>query len=295
MNFFHKFYKYIIINKIIVELIMNLEKYLTEVPTKMKYDKLSRETKFEQYLMEISFPPTSPFSSNQKTIVSVDFTSDCPKRRAGNPCPYCYVEYKREIGFNAKKVYDYKGYNNELKNIKKFNPNVVKDINNSGGLRLFSFGDYIPEHDKDIKAMLDDAARIGLDIKVITKVPEFVYKYHNHPAVRVINISTDFVGHGVDHELAKELKSKYNKVVIRTVVLKDVDLEDDFMKYVDIITFNHENLHVKGFKKYSKKQIQDYYKKTKNLGICCITGKCATCPIKCGKRKYSQTCLMMEV
>jgi len=249
------------------------------------------------YINEITFKRTSAFSKNDKTLVSIDFTTDCPKRRANNACPYCYVEYKRKIGFNAKTVYDYRGYDNELKNRKKFTPEVVKELNKAGGIRLFSFGDYMPEHDKDIKAMLDDAAKIGVDIKVITKVPDFVYKYHDHPAIKNINISTDMIGSGVDHNLAIELKKKYNKVSIRTVVLNKKDLEDDFMEYVDIVTFNHENLGVDftNFKmgKENKEFVKKYIKDHPSVGVCCITGKCSTCPIKCGKRQYSQTCLMM--
>jgi hypothetical protein len=252
--------------------------------------------KFNDYLNEISFKKTSAFASGQKTVVSVDFTSDCPKRRAGHACPYCYVEYKREINFNAKLVYDYKAYDNELKDRKKFNPEMVKELNDAGGIRLFSFGDYMPENDKDIEAFLNDAEKINLDVKVITKVPEFVYKYHDYPAVKTINISTDMLPadrkSGVDHDIARELKAKYKKVIIRTVILNDKDLEDDFMKYVDIVTFNHENLQKKGFKKYSKKEVMEYYKKHPELGVCCITGKCSTCPIKCRQRDFSQTCLM---
>lgn len=252
--------------------------------------------RLDNYLIEIAFKPTSSFAGNQKTIASVDFTTDCPKRRAGNPCPYCYVEYKRDIKFNAKLVYNYKEYDNELKNRKKFTPEVIKELNDAGGIRLFSFGDYMPEHDKDITAFLNDAEKIGLDVKVITKVPEFVYKYHDFPAIKTINISTDMLSPelsaGVRHDIAKELKNKYKKVIIRTVILNKSDLENDFMKYVDLVTFNHENLQKKGYHKFTKKEIADYYKEHPEHGVCCITGKCSTCPIKCGKRQFSQTCLM---
>ena len=247
---------------------MKLLKYINEVTAKEKEIRL--KYKDTPYLNEIYFNKNSAFGGNQKTVVSVDFTTDCPKRRAGTACPYCYVEYKREINFNAKTVYDYKAYNNELKNRKKFTPEVVKELN--------------------------DAAKIDLDVKVITKVPEFVYKYHDYPAIKVINISTDMLPadkkSGVDHNIARELKAKYKKVQIRTVILKTSDLEDDFMKYVDVVTFNHENLQKKGFHKFSKKEIKAYYEAHPENGVCCITGKCATCPIKCGQRNYSGECLM---
>jgi len=216
----------------------------------------------------------------------------------------CYVEVARRIKerkpkfYLAKKVYDYRAYNHELIKRKVFkNPETIKMINDSGGLRLFSFGDYMPEHDNDIKGLLDDAAKIGLDVKAITKVPEFVYKFHDYPALKEINISIDFIGHGIEHKTALELQKKYKKVSIRAVVLNDKELEDDFMEYVDIITFNHEKLGDvdigKSIKNYSKKEIQKFFKDNPKYGVCCITGRCATCPIKCGKRKYSQDCLML--
>jgi len=216
----------------------------------------------------------------------------------------CYVEVARRIKerkpkfYLAKKVYDYRAYNHELIKRKVFkNPETIKMINDSGGLRLFSFGDYMPEHDNDIKGLLDDAAKIGLDVKAITKVPEFVHKFHDYPALKEINISIDFIGHGIEHKTALELQKKYKKVSIRAVVLNDKELEDDFMEYVDIITFNHEKLGDvdigKSIKNYSKKEIQKFFKDNPKYGVCCITGRCATCPIKCGKRKYSQDCLMM--
>ena len=273
---------------------MKLLKYINEITEHEKEIRL--KYKDTPYLTEISFGKDSPFASNQKTVVTVDFTTDCPKRRAGNPCPYCYVEYKREIKFNAKTVYDYKAYNNELKNRKKFTPEVVKELNDAGGIRLFSFGDYMEENDKDIEAFLNDAAKIDLDVKVITKVPEFVYKYHDYPAIKVIDISTDMLPAdkkaGIDHNLAREIKEKYRKVKIRTVVLTKKDLEDDFMQYVDVITFNHENLQKKGYHKFTKAEIKAYYEAHPENGVCCITGKCATCPIKCGQRNYSGECLM---
>lgn len=273
---------------------MRLEKYITESLAAEK--EIRARYKDTPYLKEISFNKNSAFASNQKTVISVDFTTDCPKRRAGNPCPYCYVEYKREIKFNAKTVYDYRAYNNELKNRKKFTPEVVKELNAAGGIRLFSFGDYMQENDKDIEEFLNDANKINLDVKVITKVPEFIYKYHDYPAIKVIDISTDMLSSdkksGVDHNLARELKTKYRKVKIRTVVLNKSDLEDDFMKYVDVVTFNHENLQKKGYHKFTKKEIKEYYDTHPENGVCCITGKCATCPIKCGQRSYSGECLM---
>jgi hypothetical protein len=238
-------------------------------------------------MLRISFENNSAFASNQKTLLSVDFTSNCPKRRSGNPCSYCYVEYNRNIKFNPKTVYDYRAYNGELKNTKKFNDRNIKKLNDMGGIRLFSFGDYMPEHDNDITNFLNDAYEIGLYVKAITKVPEFIYKYHDYPALKVINISTDLVGHGVDHNLARELKSKYPKVLIRVAIMKDEELENDFINECDVITFNHKHLKKLGYRKFKKDEIEKYQAEHKNVGVCCITGKCESCDVKCGYSKLA--------
>lgn len=89
----------------------------------------------------INFSGTA-FSNSKKTMVTVDFTTNCPKRRAGNPCPYCYVEVARRIKerkpkfYLAKKVYDYRAYNHELIKRKVFkNPETIIIV--SGFLKTF--------------------------------------------------------------------------------------------------------------------------------------------------------------
>ena len=219
----------------------------------------------------------SCISSNSKTIQSVDFTTDCPKRRNGNACKYCYVEDAREMGFNAKKVINYTKYNNE---VLKFSEKKIEKLNAIGGLRLFSFGDYMPEHYNDVKQLLDDALIKNLKIKAITKVPEFVIKFANHPAISVIHVSVDNVEDGMDIEVAKLLKVVYSKVKIRTVVMRDEDIEA--VKFADVFTFNHAKMLKKkyGYKKYNKVEVAEWNEKL-NGRVCCSTGTCATCNLKC--------------
>jgi len=219
-------------------------------------------------------------SPNIKTIRSVDFTTNCPKRREGRSCAYCYVEVARNMNFNAKKVIEHTPYKHELL---RYDKDKIRLLNGMGGIRLFSFGDYMPEHDKDIKAFLDDAHKVGLKVKVITKVPEFVEKYANHPAMNVIHVSVDTIGDGMNHETAKALKKKYGNVMIRTVILKPEDLKHEIMQDVDVYTFNHgRGLKKYGFKMYSKKEVAQMAKEIPGK-VCCATGKCVSCDIKCGE------------
>lgn len=222
----------------------------------------------------------SAISPNLKTIQSVDFTTDCPKRRAGKPCPYCYVEVARNMKFNAKKVIEHTPYAHELL---KYDKEKIKLLNGMGGIRLFSFGDYMPEHDTDIKEFLDDAQKIGLKVKAITKVAAFVEKYANHPAMNVINVSIDTVGEGMDHATALALKKKFGNVMIRTVILKPEDLKHEIMQDVDVYTFNHgRGLKKYGYKKYSKAEVAQLAKEMPGK-VCCATGRCVSCDVKCGE------------
>ena len=223
---------------------------------------------------------TSCLTKNSKTIMSIDFTTDCPKRRAGTPCKYCYVECARNIGFNAKKVIPYLAYKGEVKKMKQAK---IDSLNSTGGLRMFSFGDYMPEHDFDIEQLLDDCYSIGLKAKAITKQVDFVTKFVNHPAISVIHVSVDNVEQGVDWELAKSLRAQYpDKVRIRCVIMNDEDIAIlDEKVGIDVFTFNHgRGLKQYGWKKYSKTEVQ---KRTPELGgrVCCFTGNCTTCELKC--------------
>ena len=225
-------------------------------------------------------------TGNCKTGQSVDFTTNCPKRREEKACEYCYVEAARKKGYNAKKLIEYSPYKGE---VKRFKAEKIRTLNAVGGIRLFSFGDYMPEHDKDVQKFLDDCQEVGLKVKAITKQPAFVHKYANHPAMNVINVSIDAIGHGVDHKEALELKKKYPNVRIRSVITKPQDLDHEIMKDVDVYTLNHAN----GFKKYGYRHFSKEEKKEldKALGgkVCCTEGKCSSCKLKCGAGDTKRT------
>lgn len=215
--------------------------------------------------------------NNSKTIKSVDISTVCPKRRNNDECIYCYVKSARDIGFNAKKEHDHIPYKGEIKRLRS---GTINTLNKVGGIRFFSFGDYMVEHDQDVKEALQDCQDIGLSAKAITKVPEFAEKYANHPAISVINLSIDNVGHGINHELACDMRNFFPKVNIRSVILNDSDVEA--LHFADVFTFNHASNIVKlGYKLYKKADLLSWNDKLDGK-VCCVTGHCITCDLKCG-------------
>jgi len=217
-------------------------------------------------------------SGNSKTLKSCDFSTNCPKRRDGKECDYCYARTARDHNFNAKKIYDAK-YTGEVMRMKK---STIKRLNKGGGLRMFSFGDYMPFMNADIKAMLDDCLNVGLGVKVITKQTSFVKKFHDHKAINVIHLSVDTIGCGILLSTASNMKNRYKKVAIRCVCLTMNDVEFyGKNKNIDIMTLNHGANGFEQFRGAKKMAIEKKYKGR----VCCNTGKCETCKIKCRRAK----------
>jgi hypothetical protein len=208
---------------------------------------------------------------NLKTVKSLDLSTNCPKRQAGHPCSYCYVETSRQQGFRAKTVCDQLPYDGEILRLKQ---ETVDMLNACGGLRIFSFGDYMSWMDEGLQSAIKDAKSRGLRLKAITKQVDFVHKYHSD--IDIINVSVDALGEGVDVEVAKALKREYNNVRIRAAIMDPKDLEQ--LDWVDILTFNHAH---NGYYLFSKKEIAEYAKQYPGK-VCCETGRCLTCTVKCG-------------
>lgn len=207
---------------------------------------------------------------NSKTYRSLDLSTLCPKLRAGNPCPYCYVQTARRIGCNAKKEYDRIPYRGEILRMK---PETIARLNRCGGLRLFSFGDYMTWMDEDLFRIIEDAQKAGLYLKAITKQSLFVERFAKH--MRVVNVSVDSIGHGMDHEVAKNLRRRYDNVFVRAAILYPEDIHK--LAWADIFTLNHGPNGFYHFGKQEKKMLEEKY----HDKLCCITGKCETCGIKC--------------
>ena len=215
--------------------------------------------------------------ANQKTYRSFDLTTICPKKKANNPCPYCYVEASRKIGFNAKALFDRRVYSGEVCRMRQV---TIDKLNRMGGIRMFSFGDYEPWMDMDITRFLHDCENRKLDVKAITKQPEFIQRFHHSPALKVINVSTDFIGHGVPWKIAIQLRCSYDKVRIRSVITSPIEPIQATIYNIDVLTFNHGH---NGYHNFKKEDIQKMSKYTSMKGkICCLTSKCETCETKCG-------------
>jgi hypothetical protein len=143
----------------------------------------------------------SAFHPNDKTLMSIDVSANCPLRKNGTPCIYCYVENPRgedkvlaRIGkrtmMNPNKVYDAAGYVSD--SIRLMPQEIVDFFNNEmGGMRVFSVGDFQPEDAVTLDAIFADAEARGLRLKVITKQKETLERYASYNNVR-FHLSTDF-------------------------------------------------------------------------------------------------------
>lgn len=216
--------------------------------------------------------------SNSKTFKSLDLTTNCPKRAAGNPCSYCYVESARRKGFRAKTTIDRCEYNDEITRMEQ---GTIDKLNQCGGLRVFSFGDYMSWMDPILDRVIEQADERKLMLKAITKVPEFILKYHEK--FDIIHVSIDAVGDGVPIETALKLKRECNNVLIRAAIMNDSEVEL-LLPYVDIFTFNHAN---NKYHHFTKSEILSYGEKLPGK-VCCLTGSCLTCDVKCGNTKIER-------
>lgn len=220
----------------------------------------------------------SPISSNQKTLMSIDITTDCPMRSMSSPCPYCYVYIPRtmeQLGYgmlqSPKKVHQLIDYGDQILQMPDA---MVSFFNSIGGLRMFASGDYTDAQNPHITKILEHAAQKGLMIKAITKQKAFLVDFAGHPNLR-INISTDFfpehameiasgrdskmstdrsllyetleqgsrlIGHGFMLEEAIALKEQYPNVRIRYVAVNKRDAYRAIMNpNIDVVTQYHGN------------------------------------------------------
>jgi len=222
--------------------------------------------------------------ANSKTLCSVDFTTDCPLRRIGAACPYCYVEAARDANFNAKVLETDRPYNRE---VLRFTKAKIVKLNSLGGIRLHSFGDYIrEEHRESMQLFLDDCFQVGLKVKAITKQETFLADFGDHPALSIVHLTVDNIGASpVAWDRALQLRQWYPNLRIRAVCLSDADVAA-MAPWVDIVTLNHRNL---GHKVPGSVNFSARHNKAKKAAIvaqypekvCCQTGKCSSCPIHC--------------
>lgn len=228
---------------------------------------------------------------NQKTGLSFDTTTVCSLARAKVPCEYCYVQSERDNkGWFAKGRILYDRYDGFVMRLRQ---DKIDKLNKTGGIRMFSFGDFLQTHHKDVERFLDDCLLRGLDAKAITKQVKFIEWYHAHGAIKVIHLSIDNlqgdVGRSpITHPLARRIRQTHRKVQIRAVVLNQDDL-DYFgkQKWVDILTLNHGNNGFHWFKKEERQAAANLYPGR----VCCVSKNCFDCEIRCGLEEVAKESL----
>lgn len=200
---------------------------------------------------------------NHKTLRSLDLTTICPKVRAGNPCEYCYVNQARTSNTRTKKqLIDRIPYNHEILRLRK--ETIIK-LNKMGGLRLFSFADYIPWMDEDLEKLISDAEKRHLLLKAITKQRQFVEKYKDR---MLINFSVDLILPDYPPE----------DVLIRCMVRNYEEVLQAY-NWADILTPYHGK---RISKDYRPKEALNACLDLAPEKTCCATGSCSTCSVRCG-------------
>jgi len=320
------------------------------------------------YFLRSANLSSDPIRNNGKTGVSIDFDMECPHRKRGKPCGYCYVEDNRKNalkwierimkqgGLSLQQVKDNidarkwmhvpgPGYKRDKKTKpivqgkspftmgaqtpsmisgrveykpgtlqrkrKLFSPENIKKFNVSGGVRLYSFSDYNPEDDESLGALFKDADEIGLQIKAISKDPEFVKKWADRTGVTnlsVDNLEKDYGIHSnsLSLEDAVALKKKKKNVRIRTVAFNPEEaIRFAKVPEVDIVTPFHGRVnrlpkemqdkamdmkHGTPAHKELFKRIKSELSPEEKGKFCCYTGKCDTCKVGCGSDKREDPC-----
>ena len=110
-------------------------------------------------------------AANGKTGASGDFTTVCPQMMFNRGCWYCYRRAAMEKGVNNKLVANNVWYTGEILRIKDKD---IESLNKNGGLRIQSFGDWMPHFSAMLADVLYDAELRGLQVKIITKEPSMI-------------------------------------------------------------------------------------------------------------------------
>lgn len=110
-------------------------------------------------------------AANGKTGASGDFTTVCPQMMFNRGCWYCYRRAAMESGVNNKLVAQQVWYTGEILRIRDAD---IEALNKNGGLRIQSFGDWMPHFSAMLADVLYDAELRGLQIKIITKEPSMI-------------------------------------------------------------------------------------------------------------------------
>lgn len=110
-------------------------------------------------------------ATNTKTIASGDFTTFCPQMYFNDGCWYCYRRSALTTGINNKLTAETVWYTGEILQLRQED---IDKLNEVGGLRIQSFGDWQSQYSTMLADLLIDAEKVGLQIKVITKEPSMI-------------------------------------------------------------------------------------------------------------------------
>lgn len=110
-------------------------------------------------------------ATNTKTIASGDFTTFCPQMYFNDGCWYCYRRSALTTGINNKLTAETVWYAGEILQLRQED---IDRLNEVGGLRIQSFGDWQSQYSTMLADLLIDAEKVGLQIKVITKEPSMI-------------------------------------------------------------------------------------------------------------------------
>lgn len=220
---------------------------------------------------------------------------------------------------HGKTIFDNAPYKGELL---KWSEETINQTNSQGGLRLYANSDYgsstngIEWEDQQLTRLFDDADRVGVKVKAITKQPEFVKKWSDRTSVTDLSID-DLKTYGVpsnaiDISQAKALVKEHPKTKIRVVAFNPEEAEM-YAKdpAISIITLFHgspgklpdemEAINVVDMS-HGTPAWKDAMQRIKALGagkkVCASgsSGTCATCPALCGvKESKSKLLTTMQV
>lgn len=110
-------------------------------------------------------------ATNGKTGASGDFTTFCPQMYFNKGCFYCYRRAALTTGVNNKLAGETVWYTGEILQLTQ---DDIDNLNENGGLRIQSFGDWMEQYSAQLADLLQDAETVGLQIKIITKEPSMI-------------------------------------------------------------------------------------------------------------------------
>lgn len=209
--------------------------------------------------------------NNTKTFKSIDFSTVCPKLKKGTPCEYCYVNINRQSNtWVKKKIVFMREYTDQVINLPE---KSIERLNSMGGLRIFSFSDYEPWMDENLRRLIGEAKSRNLKLKAITKQKEFIDKYKDDV---FINISID----NVYPKPVWVWGYKHKNVKIRMMIRNGEEAEKWAQdSRISVLTPYHGK---KINNNYRPKEAMEACIKLAPEKTCCKTHKCETCDVKCG-------------